>query len=102
MCDHLARASEIETVLTAWLERSADTPIEGETLQFTQYRISRYHIPQSHTSYGEDGFEIALEQYQPVMWPWLDLYLTVRRTFPVRERLSFRFINQPLLGLPAI
>jgi hypothetical protein len=88
------RAAQIKMFLLHSIDVLNKVPINGETLRTGNIEIERYEVPQSTTCYGEDGFEISMQSYQPVTWPWLELYLRIRRTFPKRERLSFEFIDK--------
>jgi len=68
-------------------------PIHGESLRCGRLEFRRFQVPPSRESYGRDGFEVKFKSYEPVVWPWLELYLNIRRVFPAPERLSFEFLD---------
>src|SRR5437588_11736006 len=88
------RLPHIERFLRVWLEKSTETEVHGEILEYGRFQMQRYQSPPNPKSYGRDGFEVSFESYKSVTWPWLELYLIIRRTFPKRERLSFEFANK--------
>jgi hypothetical protein len=87
-------ATRIQKFLTDWIRQSSEKCINGERLEFSFAEMVRYQVPYSARSYGEDGFEILLDNWQAATWPWLEFYLFVRQTFPKRERLSLCFAHR--------
>jgi hypothetical protein len=66
----------------------------GESLHAENMEFEGYTKPAGARSYPETGFDVRCPNYSPCTWPWIDLYLRMRRDLPVKKRLSFRFFNE--------
>ena len=96
-CKTASNAASLEglrSLVEEWLLTSNDTGSFGEQLVFKDVRISPYSAPETDRTYERQGFELYFSSLgPPVMWPWLLLYLRVRRDLPKRFRPSFEFFD---------
>jgi hypothetical protein len=83
--------SQLRDFLQSWLVEYGTASIHGELLERDTVDLQRFTLAETTASYRRDGFQFVLRSYKPVTWPWLDLYLKARRTFPKRNRPSFEF-----------
>jgi hypothetical protein len=84
---------KIKLYLTMWMSTCSKQLIHGESLVLGDVDIKEYSSPRTEKNYPERGFEVNCSEYTPCTWPWIDLYLRMRRELPVRERLSIEFFN---------
>lgn len=79
--------------LATWLAAAATRPIFGESLRVGTTKLARTMKPATERSYPKNGFEVRCSEYSPCTWPWIELYLRMRRELPVKQRLSIDFFN---------
>lgn len=87
-------SENLKAYLTDWLLSGNARPINGETLHVGKVEMKAYQMGGSERFYPECGYEIRCSDYIPCTWPWVDLYLRMRRDLPTKKRLSIRFFNR--------
>lgn len=88
-------AERARRFIVNWFENCNSAAIIEEVITHVPTNGQRYVIEPTEVSYPQDGFEFELRPFSPVTWPWLELYLAIRRSFPKRERLSIEFSEVP-------
>ena len=86
--DHVRR------YLADWLLSASTRSVCGESLHVGNTKMKGYTTPATERSYPENGFEILCSDYFPCTWPWIDLYLRMRRELPPKKWLSIQFFNR--------
>ena len=87
-------AESLKVYLMDWLLTTGKRSVCGESLCIGNTELSAYTMPGSAKFYPETGYEVRCSDYSPCTWPWIDLYLRMRRDLPVKKRLSMRFFNE--------
>ena len=85
--------SQLRDFLLDWFQHFGAVLIHGECLNCPTVKLERLVTPESETCYKRDGFQFILPAHTRLTWPWLELYLAARRTFPKRVRPSFQFLD---------
>ena len=91
------RKEDLESLriyFTDWLLAAGKRSVFGESLSVGNTELADYAMPGSAKSFPESGYEVRCSSYSPSTWPWIDLYLRMRRDLPVKKRLSMRFFNE--------
>ncbi|MDB6065422.1 MAG: hypothetical protein JWR26_1630 [Pedosphaera sp.] len=84
---------KLRRYLEKWHEKYSQGSIYGDRLDCGAIEYSEYCRAGTPTSYMEDGFEVRWSKYMPSTWPWVELYLDMRKNMDRRQRLSIRFFN---------
>jgi hypothetical protein len=87
-------SEDLKLYLTDWLLTAEKRSVFGESLNVGNAELTDYAMPASARSYPEHGCEVRCSEYSPCTWPWIDLYLRMRRDLPTKKRLSIRFFNE--------
>ena len=77
--------------------RMSSQGAQGEVLKLADMKLEEYFRPAAGKFYPWDGFFITCSSYVPCTWPWLELYLSMRKHLPPRQRLSLEFFD-PVVG----
>jgi hypothetical protein len=85
---------DMKRFILDWLQNTESRPVFGESLHIGSIELAYYKRPGGKRSYPETGFEVRCANYLPCTWPWIDLYLRMRRELPGKKRLSIRFFNE--------
>jgi hypothetical protein len=85
---------DLKRFLLDWLRNTEGRPVLGELLRTGSVEVTDYIKPAGTRSYPETGLEVRCADYLPCTWPWIDLYLRMRRELPAKKRLSIRFFNE--------
>ena len=80
-----------------WIMRMSSQGAQGEVLKLADMKLEEYFRPPAGKFYPWDGFLITCSSYVPCTWPWLELYLSMRKHLPPRQRLSLEFFD-PVVG----
>jgi hypothetical protein len=83
--------------LENWIEDRSSVSVHGETLNLGDITVDEYTQPGNPKAYPEDGFIVTCSSYVPCTWPWIELYLIMRKERPPKHRLSLEFFNP---GMP--
>ncbi len=85
----------LRTFLENWIGQMSSEGSQGEFLKLGKVEIQEHFKPANPKSYPWDGFAVTCSSYVPCTWPWLEWYLSMRKHFPARQRLSLEFFNPP-------
>jgi hypothetical protein len=98
-CGELTSATRkrLRAFLEDWTAQRGSEPVNGETLNLGKINIEEYRQSGTRTTYPQDGFTITCSSYVPTTWPWIELYLLMRKKWPREQRLSLEFFNP---GMP--
>lgn len=86
--------ASLREYLAEWLLTAGGRSVCGESLHVGNTELSHFAAPAGPRAYSENGFEVRCSSYAPCTWPWVDLYLRMRRELPAKKRLSVRFFNE--------
>ncbi len=86
---------ELKRFLEQWIEARTVNPLLGEKLDLGRVEFDDFSLPQSQypKTYHRHGLTVRCTHYQPCTWPWIDLYLQVRRCLTPKRRFSLEFFN---------
>ena len=87
--------NSLRAFLENWIARMSSEGSQGELLNLGKVEIHDHLKPANSKSYPWDGFVITCSSYTLCTWPWLEWYLSMRKHFPPRQRLSLEFFNPP-------
>ena len=83
----------VRTFLEDWIEKMSSGGAQGEVLQLGKVTVAEYFHPGNPKMYPQDGFVVTCSSYVPCTWPWIALYLSMRKHLPAKQRLSVEFFN---------
>lgn len=89
---------KLRIFLEEWIAKASNEDTNGEFLQLGEVSIASYSQLGNPKSYPQDGFYVTCASYLPSTWPWIDLYLTMRKRLPPKERLSLEFSHPAVQG----
>jgi hypothetical protein len=84
---------QLRRYLEKWCSRGSHREVHGEKLSIGNIELTEITSGPTETSYPKYGYEVSCSSYTPCTWPWIDLYLEMRRGLPVRQRFSIEFFN---------
>lgn len=87
--------SRLRIFLEDWIAKMSSEGSQGEFLNLGKVEIQEHFKPANSKSYPWDGFVVTCSRYIPCTWPWLEWYVSMRKHFPPRQRLSLEFFNPP-------
>jgi len=86
------RREELRKYLQSWHQKATTVDVHGERLETGPIEFHRVTIPPTRDTPLKDGFDVVFPYSKGVTWPWVELYVNARRTFPKKYRPSFEFI----------
>ena len=90
---HMKDLERTKAFLLNWFSIAGKRTLHGEVLSLGNVELTEYFSPPTKRSYPEMGYEVRCSNYVPCTWPWIDLYLRMRQSLPIKERLSVQFFN---------
>jgi hypothetical protein len=89
---HTSR-KKIRAYIEGALQKYNTRVLYGDRLELGNICIADYYRASDKFYFVEDGLEIRCSMHRPVVWPWIEMYLDVRKNLPIKERLSLEFFN---------
>jgi len=87
---------ELRSYIETWHQRACSVDVGGERLEGGPIEFHRVTISATKNAPVKDGYDVVFPYTRGVTWPWVELYVNARRSFPKRRRPSFEFV--PTVG----
>jgi hypothetical protein len=87
------RFLRVERIFAEWFEEATTTGFHGEIIVCPRHSINPYSAPPDFPYPQQFGLVIEMPVINEVCFPWLELFLRLRRKLPKSMRVSLQFDN---------